>query len=432
MSQQGKKLNIAIFHPSLMNRGGSQRYAIETAIHLRNHGYNVDLITSKFSPDKCYPELLANFPVSSVHTYSSADSINSSLRSKRSLMYYLLMITGLYALVRVARDWMQNRKVASLISRLEHQNNAYFDILYLHESTSFNYLAKCLNSARRRVYLFCYDTPDKFLSWELEGLRLPWIHASIERLRHMRDKGIVRAYIEKIFVLDSTMLKKCKIFYGITPAIIYGGIDLTTFNSIKSNFLIERYKLPEKSLIISNVSRFVPYRRLHDIFEAFSQINIDDKSKIFIYINAYNQDQRYTYELLNKYKDVIFPRGNVIVDHEFPSSDSELAQIYKSSNGFIFPNENQTWGNAVLEAMACGVCVMVSDSCGISEIVNHGDDGLIYRCGDITAISAFILRIARQRHDSALIGLRAAEHIETNFSWKVWIDNHLVYFEQQI
>jgi glycosyltransferase involved in cell wall biosynthesis len=342
------------------------------------------------------------------------------------------MITGLYALVRIARDWMQNRKVASLISSLEHQNNADFDIIYLHESTSFNYLAKCLNSARRRVYLFCYDTPDKFLSWEMEGLKLPWVHASIERLLHMRDIGIVRTYIKKIFVLDSTMVKKCKMFYGITPDIIHGGIDLDVFNFTKSNFLIERYKLPENSLIISNVSRFVPYRRLHDIFEAYSQTNIKDKSKIFIYINAYDQDQQYTYELLKKYKDLIFPRGKVIIDHEFPSNDRELAQIYKSSDGFIFPNEKQTWGNAVLEAMACGVCVMVSDSCGISEIVNHGDNGLIYRCGDITEISAFISRIASQGDDSMLIGLRAAEHIKRNFSWKVWTDNHIVYFEQAI
>jgi glycosyltransferase involved in cell wall biosynthesis len=428
MSYQRKKLNILIFHPSLMNRGGSQRYAIETAVHLRNRGYNVDLVTSNFSPDKCYPELLGNFEVSRVQTYTQEQSINSNLRSKKSFLYLFLIITGFYALVRIFRDWIKNRKVATLIRSLEHQNNANFDILYFHETTPFNYIAKLFNSAKRRSYLFCYDTPDKFLTWELEGVPYCGVHKTIEHIRHERDKKIVRKCFKKIFVLDSTMVKKCISFYNITPIKIYGGIDLKTFHPLKSSFLTSRYGLDANSLIISSVSRFVPYRRLHDIFKAFSQTNFKEHPNTFIYINGYNQDKHYTSELLTKYKDLIFPHGNIIVDHKFPSSDKNLAQIYQSSEGFIFPNENQTWGNAVLEAMACGVCVMVSDTCGISEIING--DGLVYRCGDLNAISAFISRISRDRDELTTIGKAASENIKRNFSWDVWINNHIGHFEE--
>ena len=57
----------------------------------------------------------------------------------------------------------------------------------------------------------------------------------------------------------------------------------------------------------------------------------------------------------------------------------ELSRAYASSDVFVFPSTTDTFGNVVLEAMASGVPVVVSDKGGPKEIVQHGRTGLVTR-----------------------------------------------------
>jgi glycosyltransferase involved in cell wall biosynthesis len=55
----------------------------------------------------------------------------------------------------------------------------------------------------------------------------------------------------------------------------------------------------------------------------------------------------------------------------------DLSRAYASSDIFVFPSTTDTFGNVVLEAMASGVPVIVSDKGGPREIVQHGRTGLV-------------------------------------------------------
>ncbi len=54
-----------------------------------------------------------------------------------------------------------------------------------------------------------------------------------------------------------------------------------------------------------------------------------------------------------------------------------LAQAYAGADVFVFPSMTDTFGNVVLEAHASGLPAIVSDRGGPSEIVRHGETGLI-------------------------------------------------------
>ena len=45
------------------------------------------------------------------------------------------------------------------------------------------------------------------------------------------------------------------------------------------------------------------------------------------------------------------------------------------ADGFVFPSENEAFGLAIVEAMACGVPVIASRMGGIPDIVQHGENG---------------------------------------------------------
>jgi glycosyltransferase involved in cell wall biosynthesis len=64
-------------------------------------------------------------------------------------------------------------------------------------------------------------------------------------------------------------------------------------------------------------------------------------------------------------------------------SGNELATAYASADIFVFPSTTDTFGNVILEAQACGVPVVVSDSGGPKELVEDKANGLITKSHDV-------------------------------------------------
>jgi glycosyltransferase involved in cell wall biosynthesis len=54
-----------------------------------------------------------------------------------------------------------------------------------------------------------------------------------------------------------------------------------------------------------------------------------------------------------------------------------LARAYANMDAFVFPSRTDTFGNVVLEALACGVPAIVTDSGGPQFIVKHGETGFV-------------------------------------------------------
>jgi glycosyltransferase involved in cell wall biosynthesis len=57
--------------------------------------------------------------------------------------------------------------------------------------------------------------------------------------------------------------------------------------------------------------------------------------------------------------------------------NGDLSAAYASSDILVFPSTTDTFGSVVLEAMASGVPVIVSDRGGACELVQHGLTGLV-------------------------------------------------------
>lgn len=84
----------------------------------------------------------------------------------------------------------------------------------------------------------------------------------------------------------------------------------------------------------------------------------------------------------------------------------QLAAYYASSDLFIFPSTTDTFGNVVIEALAAGLPVIVSDKGGPKENVIHGETGLIIPGRDVKALKDAVTRLL---DDKALyLPMRAA------------------------
>src|SRR5205807_10109801 len=77
-------------------------------------------------------------------------------------------------------------------------------------------------------------------------------------------------------------------------------------------------------------------------------------------------------------------------------ADQEICDFYAACDAFVFPNDQQTWGLAVLEAMACGCPVLVSRGAAVHEVLTDGDNAALFPPRNPEALAVAIESLVRQ------------------------------------
>lgn len=76
----------------------------------------------------------------------------------------------------------------------------------------------------------------------------------------------------------------------------------------------------------------------------------------------------------------------------------QLEGIYRSHDLYVWPAVNEAYGLSLLQASAHGLPVAAGDEGGVSEIVSHGDNGLLAPARDPHALARVISRLIVDRH----------------------------------
>ena len=85
----------------------------------------------------------------------------------------------------------------------------------------------------------------------------------------------------------------------------------------------------------------------------------------------------------------------------------ELSKAYASSDLFVFPSANETFGNVVLEACASGLPTVAADAGGVVDIVRHEDNGLLFPPEERAAFANAVQRLVEDRELAATCARRA-------------------------
>jgi glycosyltransferase involved in cell wall biosynthesis len=86
--------------------------------------------------------------------------------------------------------------------------------------------------------------------------------------------------------------------------------------------------------------------------------------------------------------------------------------LYAAADIFVFPTRWDTFGIAVIEAMASGLPVVASNLNAVPEMVSDGISGLLVPPNDAAALATAIEGLGRdpeRRHQMGLEGRRIAE-----------------------
>ena len=100
-------------------------------------------------------------------------------------------------------------------------------------------------------------------------------------------------------------------------------------------------------------------------------------------------------------------------------SYADLPRYYRSADIYISASHSDGTSISLLEAMACGCPVLVSDIPGNREWVQPGENGWLFPDGDVQALGQAIIQAVEQRSRLPEMGRAARKTAEQRADWKV-------------
>ncbi|MGP0018978.1 MAG: glycosyltransferase family 4 protein [Candidatus Sulfotelmatobacter sp.] len=92
-----------------------------------------------------------------------------------------------------------------------------------------------------------------------------------------------------------------------------------------------------------------------------------------------------------------------------PVAYNNLGSYYATADVFVSPTRQDTWGVAVLEAMAFGKPVLCSKYAGSRQMVTHGDNGFIFDPSDTRQLARYMAKFIVEGCLAKQLGARSLE-----------------------
>ncbi|MEO8795422.1 MAG: N-acetyl-alpha-D-glucosaminyl L-malate synthase BshA, partial [Daejeonella sp.] len=161
-------------------------------------------------------------------------------------------------------------------------------------------------------------------------------------------------------------------------------IDLQRF-TLKPKDHFKKAIAPNNERIVVHTSNFRKVKRTKDVVKIFEQILKEVPSKLLMVGDG--PDRVYCEQLC---RDL-----NINENVRFLGKQDAVEEILSVSDLFIMPSESESFGLAALEAMACKVPVITSNTGGLPELNVNGVTGFMDNIGDIAKMAEHAIYILK-------------------------------------
>ncbi|WP_418179808.1 glycosyltransferase family 4 protein [Aliarcobacter lanthieri] len=133
--------------------------------------------------------------------------------------------------------------------------------------------------------------------------------------------------------------------------------------------------------LVCVVGRIEEAKGQHVVLEAVEKLKKNGINIKALIVGHY-MDEKYFNNLKNNYPNNIFT--------DFVSNPSDFMQI---SDCVVLATKKETFGLVLIEAMKCGICVVGSNSGGPLEIIDDGENGLLFESMNVNSLYEKLLLI---------------------------------------
>lgn len=229
------------------------------------------------------------------------------------------------------------------------------------------------------------------------------------------EKMAVR-FADEIIVLSQNARRYFEDTYGRSTVCIPNGVTRPKLRH--AEIIRERYGLSKDGYILF-LGRLVPEKRIHDLIEAYKQLNTD---KVLVIAGGASDSDDYVRRL----KELAGQEQNILFTG-FVQGEL-LEELYSNAWVYVLPSDLEGMPLSLLEAMSYGNCCVVSDIPECVEAV--GDRAVVFPKGDIKKLAKCLQ--ALHADDSQVVSMKtsAREFICERYNWDDIADRTLALYRE--
>ena len=250
-------------------------------------------------------------------------------------------------------------------------------------------------------------TPNRVMSRRSLNLyqqKLPLV-ARLERWLHKRMNAILGnsgAVVRELIELE-----------GCPPnrvGLIHNGIDTKAFSGQPGKADIrDQLGIDPESFVAIIVANLIPYKGHADLLNALSRVR-DRLPQPWSLLCVGRDDG-----ILLHLEDLARANGIAAQVH-FMGERRDIPRLLAASDAGVLCSHQEGFSNAILEGMAAGLPMVVTDVGGNGEAVLDGETGFVVRPRDPEALGEAILKLAADPALRAKQGKKAHQRVEAHFS----------------
>jgi len=256
-------------------------------------------------------------------------------------------------------------------------------------------------------------------------LNVPCIWYVQEEVDEKRGAGLFRYILvkgaqripTKIVVDAAALLEQ----FGSVPAlrdtveVVYNGIDTQQFfpfSQQEQQEARDKFKIPANAMVIGQAGRIIPLKGQATLLQAFARLAQDFPDLHLLFVGAPlfgSQD----YE--QKLRSQAAQRGLTERVH-FAGFIPDVRQGLAAMDIFVHASVETDSPLSVMEAMSCGLPVVVSSVRGTVELVDSEVNALVFEPGNSDALVFALNKMLKSRHMQNELGNQARMRVIEKFS----------------
>jgi len=241
------------------------------------------------------------------------------------------------------------------------------------------------------------------------------IHYDYEKMIHETEAWLTyEAW--KVICCSNYMISHVKWAFGLPTdklMMIPNGVEVEPYTKVENEALSSfrsRFALPDEKIVLF-VGRLVYEKGVHILVNAIQKVLEKVNAKFVIVGNGYMKEQLSNIITQKELEQKVIFTGFI--------DDETLKKLQKCADVSVVPSLFEPFGIVALEAMAAKSPIVVSDTGGLSEIVEHDTTGVKVYPDNPDSLAWGITRVLTDGDYARLLRENAYKKVREKYNWNL-------------
>lgn len=221
-----------------------------------------------------------------------------------------------------------------------------------------------------------------------------------------------------IFVSESVQRSMSSKVRFNNTCVIYNAVDPKIFNisNKTKTYLRNCLSIKDTDIVIGQVGSLIPRKGLDVLFKAFAGLDHDRFSLKLVLVGDGDETYRKYLEELAAELNIA---ENVIFTGETANPELYYSEVFDIN---VLSSRVEALGRTLIEAAACGLPNVASNSDGMPEVVEDGVTGFLFEKENVDDLKEKLTILIRNRTLRNSLGEKGRERVASLFSVKSYVD----------